>query len=451
LSNLLSDHESRVNRALMQILTAAFLVFYVLLTLVFKVGFVQGSFLLIGALFTLAVGGLRRTRYASVCKYLFAVVLAAVLTALIAILKEYNTGIPFAIAISLIAIAMYFNQRLVVVYAGALLAANGLYAYFNPEVYIHNYSAQNWVFLAGLFLLGTVLAWSLARTAHNLVTYAEQKEQEVQKQNDDMVGLHETIKAVVKEVSLIGTDFSSSTSETASSIGHVAAAVQEFAAAADSMNTKSQSIAQTARAVDELANQGLKQMESTQTVMTGVINSSEQSQAVVESLSKAAGEMAGIIDIIADVAEQTNLLALNAAIESARAGEQGRGFAVVAEEIRHLAEETQHSTASIRNLIQEFTQQTAIVRNTFINSNTQTKAGYASINETETMLKTIVERIGQVAVEIQAIATATEQLTAGSEEIAASTQQQDLAVQSLSAAAEKLTVVTAELETLVKA
>lgn len=395
MSNLLSDHESRVNRALMQILTAAFLVFYVLLTLVFKVGFVQGSFLLIGALFTLAVGGLRRTRYASVCKYLFAVVLAAVLTALIAILKEYNTGIPFAIAISLIAIAMYFNQWLVVVYAGALLAANGLYAYFNPEVYIHNYSAQNWVFLAGLFLLGTVLAWSLARTAHNLVTYAEQKEQEVQKQNE--------------------------------------------------------SIAQTARAVDELANQGLKQMESTQTVMTGVINSSEQSQAVVESLSKAAGEMAGIIDIIADVAEQTNLLALNAAIESARAGEQGRGFAVVAEEIRHLAEETQHSTASIRNLIQEFTQQTAIVRNTFINSNTQTKAGYASINETETMLKTIVERIGQVAVEIQAIATATEQLTAGSEEIAASTQQQDLAVQSLSAAAEKLTVVTAELETLVKA
>jgi methyl-accepting chemotaxis protein len=94
-----------------------------------------------------------------------------------------------------------------------------------------------------------------------------------------------------------------------------------------------------------------KVADETQRRAAEAVNQVGVAKDVVVSLTAAADEIGGIVELIEDIAEQTNLLALNATVEAARAGEAGRSFAVVAAEVKNLATATTAATERIRDSI----------------------------------------------------------------------------------------------------
>ncbi|PET30738.1 methyl-accepting chemotaxis protein [Bacillus anthracis] len=231
-----------------------------------------------------------------------------------------------------------------------------------------------------------------------------------------------------------------------------AASIQAIVSAVDTTISIASEVEAKAKQSDELSLEMVQALGQSTRVFTSLIQGiqtlakeNEHSMQNVQKLEERMKQVEHIVSVVSEIASQTNLLALNASIEAARAGEHGRGFAVVAEEVRKLADESDHSARNISQLLRNMQDEVQQVAMKMIEqvkiAKEEAKRGEAtelilkemssSIMEVADATKQIsgymneqVSHIHQTGAQTKAVAAIAEETSAGSQEVARVTLQQ---------------------------
>ena len=201
----------------------------------------------------------------------------------------------------------------------------------------------------------------LAQLADSFATMRKMLANLVRKVQDDAVGMKDAsaqLTEASQQTAEASTSIAASVTNIAGGLNTQTEQLQGMTKAVKNAAALSEDIYNETRTADEAAHNMQKQAESGRLSIGTVVakmnqidSSSQDIAAAVGDLQKGSDEIGNIVQMIAEIAEQTNLLALNAAIEAASAGAAGKGFSVVAEEVRDLAEKSQHSSGLIGKLI----------------------------------------------------------------------------------------------------
>jgi methyl-accepting chemotaxis protein len=303
------------------------------------------------------------------------------------------------------------------------------------------------------------------------------RNQELMARITDVVG---EVTQVASAVASASQQMRSTSQETGKAVDEIASAIGEMAQgaerqvqmAASARNSADETTvaartsaenAQEAAGVAEqarlAAREGVGAAEHATSAMRSVRDSSRDVTEAIGELARRSQEIGAIVDTITGIAEQTNLLALNAAIEAARAGEQGRGFAVVAEEVRKLAEGSQHAAGEIATLVETIQGETSRVVGLVDDSAKRTGEGADTVEQTREAFLRIGEAVDDMTARVEQIAGAAQQISAGTERMqeeiggvasvaeqsAASTQQVSASTQQTSASTQEIAASAAEL------
>ena len=140
-----------------------------------------------------------------------------------------------------------------------------------------------------------------------------------------------TLSGASQNLSASSNQQAASLEETAAALEQITANIQSNTQATVRMSQLAQSVTNSAKKGESLANRTAGSMDEINTQ--------------VSSINEA-------IEVIDQIAFQTNILSLNAAVEAATAGEAGKGFAVVAQEVRNLASRSAEAAKEIKEIVE---------------------------------------------------------------------------------------------------
>jgi methyl-accepting chemotaxis protein len=159
------------------------------------------------------------------------------------------------------------------------------------------------------------------------------------------------IGEIVETVSSASTELEASARTLTATADRSPQRATAVAAASEQATANVQSVASATEQLTSSVTEISRQVQESARMAGDAVDQARATNDRVGELSKAAGRIGDVVELINTIAAQTNMLALNATIEAARAGEAGRGFAVVASEVKALAQQTAKATGEISQQI----------------------------------------------------------------------------------------------------